>query len=88
VKNPIGFSMLYFSAFSLLHNSYRQVLTTHLQFAAPLRLPIRNKFILVTFHLQATQRNYKTGLHQFRGNESSPDLDLLLAIINKLFVAM
>jgi hypothetical protein len=47
-----------FSAFSVLHKSYRQVLTPVNNLQLLLRLPILDKFRLVTFHLQATQRNY------------------------------
>jgi hypothetical protein len=39
-----------------------------------LKLPILDKFRLVTFHSKS-QHNIKTGLHQFRRNESSHDLD-------------
>ncbi len=82
VKNPFGLNNLLFSASSIIHKSYRQVLN-----------PVNNsqlldKFRLVTFHIKATQRNYniKTGLHQLRRNESSHDLDLQHVIMKTLLI--
>jgi len=58
VKNPFGlFQMLYFQL-SVIYMSYRQVLTPINNLQLLLRLPILDKFKLVTFRLQATQRNY------------------------------
>ncbi len=68
---------LLFAAFGVTCKSYRQVLTPVNNSHLFLKLPILDKFRLVTFHEKATQRNYsiKTGSYQFRRNESSHDLD-------------
>ncbi len=51
--------------FSVTYNSCRQVLTTVNNSQLLLKLPILDKFRLVTFHTYATQRSYnvRTGIH-------------------------
>jgi hypothetical protein len=62
VKNLFGlFQMLYFQL-SVIYTSYRQVLTPVNNLLLLLRLSILDKLRLVTFHLQATQRNYSNRL--------------------------
>ncbi len=63
--------------FSVIYNLYRQVLTHINNSQLLLKLPILDKFRLVTFHACATQRNYivRTGIHWFRRNECSLDLN-------------
>ncbi len=65
VKNLFGLLSLLFSAFSIIHKSYRQVQTPVNNAKLLLKQPILYKFRLVTFNLKATQRNYNiiTGLH-------------------------
>jgi hypothetical protein len=57
---------------SVIYISYSQVLTPVNNLKLLLKLPVLDKLRLVTFHLQATQRNYN---NWFRRNESSHDLD-------------
>ncbi len=51
--------------FSVIYNSCRQVLTAVNNSQLLLKLPILDKFRLVTFHTYATQRSYnvRTGIH-------------------------
>jgi hypothetical protein len=56
VKNLFGLFSLLFSAFGIIHKSYRQVLTPDNNLKSLLSLPMIDKFRLVTFHLQATQK--------------------------------
>jgi hypothetical protein len=46
-----------------------------------LRLSILDKFTLATFHFKQHKETSITGLHQFRRNESSRDLDSSLALL-------
>jgi hypothetical protein len=73
---------------SVIYKSFRPVLTPIHNSQLLLKLPILDKFRLATFHTDATQRNYsvKTGMNQFRRNESSHDLDSCCTIL-KMSVA-
>jgi hypothetical protein len=66
-----------------IYKLYRQVLTPIHNSQLLLMLPILDKFRLETFHRGTTQRNYntKTGINQFRRNESSDDLDSCRTIL-------
>jgi hypothetical protein len=59
------------------NKSYRQVLTPVNNSQLLLKLEILDKFRLVTFHKNTTQRNYNiiTGSYQLRRNWSSHDLE-------------
>jgi hypothetical protein len=74
VKISLAYSVFYFQLFD---KSYRQVLTPVNNSQLLLKLAILDKFRLATFHGMTTQKKlqYKTGLHWFRRNESSRDLD-------------
>ncbi len=77
MKNPFGlYQMIYFQLGDI-YMSYRQVLTPINNSQLLLKLLILDKFRLVTFLLKPTQKKlqHKTGLFQFRRNESSRDLD-------------
>jgi hypothetical protein len=68
---------------SVIYKSCRQTLTPASHSQLLLKLPILDKLRLVTFHTCVTQRNYNigTGIHWFRRNESSHDLDSRHAIL-------
>jgi hypothetical protein len=83
-KNLFGFYKVYPPTTSVIHKSYKQVLTPVNNLQLLLRLPILDMFRLLTFHLQATQRNYKLVCTGFRRNESSHDLDSSLTVINNV----
>jgi hypothetical protein len=77
VKNLFGLVQMLFSSLVFIYKSCRQVLTPINNSLLISKLPILDKFRLVTFHTFATQRHYKirTGIHRFRRNECSRDLD-------------
>jgi hypothetical protein len=73
-----GFSILYYTAFNVDDQSYRQVLTLINNFQLLLKLEILDKFRL----LQTNNSNTKetatfSSLHQYRRNGSSHDLETL-----------
>jgi hypothetical protein len=67
---------LYFRLY-VIDKSYRQVLTIINNSQLLLNLEILDKFRLVTFHKNTTQRNHKiiTGSYQLRRNGNSHDLE-------------
>jgi hypothetical protein len=77
VKNPFGRIPVNEFQLGVIYKSFRQVLTPIHNFQLLLKLPILDKFRLATCHKSATQRNYssKTGINQFRRNESSHYLE-------------
>jgi hypothetical protein len=70
------FQVLYFRLY-VIDKSYRQVLTPVNNSQLLLKLEILDKFRLVTFHTNKTQRNYNiiTGSCKLRRNGSSHDLE-------------
>ena len=76
VKNMFGFTVLYCTVFNVNDKSYRQVLTPVNNSQLLLKLEILDKFRLVTFDKNTTQRNYNiiTGSYQLGRNKSSHDL--------------
>ncbi len=85
VKNPFGVVPINVFQLGVICKSHRQVQTLIHNSQLLLKLPILVKFRLATFHKSATQRNYsiKTGLKQFRRNESSHDLELGRTVLRK-----
>jgi hypothetical protein len=77
MKNPLGIVLINLFQLGVIYKSHRQVLTPIYNSQLLLKLPILDKFRLAIFHKSATQRNYsiKTGINQFKRNESSNDLE-------------
>ncbi len=77
MKNPFGASLIDVFQLGVICMLYRHVLTLIQNSQLLLKPPILDKFRLAMFHKSATQRNYsiRTGINQFRRNESSHDLE-------------
>jgi len=77
VKNPFGVTPINVFKLGIIYMPYRQVLTTINNFQLLLKLPILDKFRLAKFHkVQHKETKVsKTGINQFRRNESSHDLE-------------
>jgi hypothetical protein len=77
VKNPFGIVPINVFQLSVIYKFYRQIPTSIHKSQLLLKLPILDKLRLAIFHINATQSSYiiKTGMNQFRRNESSHELD-------------
>jgi hypothetical protein len=77
VKNPFGVTPINVFKLGIIYMPYRQVLTTINNFQLLLKLRILDKFRLATFHKGQHKETKvsKTGINQFRRNESSHGLE-------------